>query len=121
MEEPHKQATMQRHTIFDRKACVADRDQVRRMWFVQRHTISQGKPCIASIRKEKKEDAMQRHTFSREKNLYREHGEEEKKRTEVTPHNAPPLHMTSTLQHYTTKAHPQKTGGRALLVCLRTD
>ena len=35
-------------------------------------------------------------------------GRERKKRTEVTPHNAPPLHMTSTLQHYTTKALPPK-------------
>ena len=87
MEEPHKQATMQRHTISGekscvvtrgrtrrretmqrhtfliRKACVADRDQVRRRWFVQRHTISQGKPCIASTEREKNADVMQRHTL----------------------------------------------------------
>jgi hypothetical protein len=56
-----------------------------------------------------------------EKKLVSRAREGRKKQTEVTPHNVLPHHMTSTLQHYTTKALPQKTGGRALLISLRTD
>ena len=86
MEEPHKQATMQRHTISGekscvvtrgrtrrretmqrhtfliRKACVADRDQVRRRWFVQRHTFSREKTRIASTEREKKNEPKPHHT-----------------------------------------------------------
>ena len=89
MEEPHKQATMQRHTISGekscvvtrgrtrrretmqrhtfliRKACVADRDQVRRRWFVQRHTISREKTCVASTDREKKRTEATPHCTTR--------------------------------------------------------
>ena len=54
MRKEKKADAMQRYTIFDRKACVADRDQVRRMWLVQRHTISREKTCIASMGRKKK-------------------------------------------------------------------
>ena len=58
---------MQRHTFLIRKACVADRDQGRRMWFVQRHTFSREKTCIASMGKGEKADEVQRYTIPRRK------------------------------------------------------
>ena len=54
---------MQRHTIFDRKACIAYMNNGWRPCTVQRHTFSGRKPCIASTEREKNTDAVQRHTF----------------------------------------------------------
>ena len=54
---------VQRHTFFDRKACVANINNDRTPCSAQRHTISSRKPCIASTEREKKADAMQRHTL----------------------------------------------------------
>ena len=100
MEEPHKQATMQRHTIFDRKARVTNRDQGRRMWFVQRHTISGEKNRIASTEKEKKANEVQRYTIPRRKTCVASTGRGKNKPS--PHHNA--LHDT-TIQHITTAQH----------------
>ena len=55
---------VQRHTIFDRKACIADINNDRTPCSEQRHTFSSRKPCIANTEREKNTDAVQRHTFS---------------------------------------------------------
>lgn len=139
MEEPHKQATMQRHTISGekscvvtrgrtrrretvqrhtfliRKACVADRDQVRRRWFVQRHTFSREKTCIASTEREKKADVMQRHTIFDRKTCVANRGRERKNEprphcTTRYDHPTKPQHIIS--HHITTISKPDNTTNR---------
>lgn len=148
MEEPHKQATMQRHTISGekscvvtrgrtrrretmqrhtfliRKACVADRDQVRRRWFVQRHTFSREKTRIASTEREKKNEPKPHHTAQHDTIIPQNHTtsyhiiSQPYPNPTTLPTDKTPYHASNTTQQ---KPFPPKNGGRALLVCLRTD
>ena len=153
MEEPHKQATMQRHTISGekscvvtrgrtrrretmqrhtfliRKACVADRDQVRRRWFVQRHTFSREKTRIASTEREKKNEPKPHHTAQHDTIIPQNHTRsyhiisQPYPNPTTLPTDKTPYHASNTTHHPTIQQKPflPKTGGRALLISLRTD
>ena len=145
-----RRETVQRHTIFDRKTCIANIERGRSTDAVQRHTISQGKPCIANMNNGRRPCTVQRHTISREKTCVASTEREKKtNRSHTTLHNTIRSSHKATTHHITTISKPdnttnrqnpipclntihyntiqqkpfppKKTGGRALLVCLRTD
>ena len=148
MEEPHKQAAMQRHTIsgrepciastergrstdavqrhtiFDRKACIANRDQVRRMWFVQRHTFSGEKTCVASTGRGKNKPSPH-HNALHDTTI--QHITTAQNKTPIpTPDNTTNIqNLIPYLKHHTPphiqqKPFPKK-GGRALLKYIRAN
>ena len=149
MEEPHKQAAMQRHTFSREKNRIVSTEKEKRADEVQRYTISGEKSCVVTRGRTRRRATVQRHTISREKTCVAS-TEREKKRTEATPHcttrydhptkpqhiisqpypnpttlptDKTPYHASNTI-HYNNiqqKPFPQKAEGRALLVCLRTD
>ena len=136
MEEPHKQATMQRHTISGekscvvtrgrtrrretmqrhtfliRKACVADRDQVRRRWFVQRHTFSREKTRIASTEREKKNEPKPHHTAQHDTIIPQNHTtsyhiiSQPYPNPTTLPTDKTPYHASNTTHHPTIQQKP---------------
>ena len=124
-----RRETMQRHTFLIRKACVADRDQVRRRWFVQRHTFSREKTRIASTEREKKNEPKPHHTAQHDTIIPQNHTtsyhiiSQPYPNPTTLPTDKTPYHASNTIHYNTIQQKPflPKTGGRALLVCLRTD
>ena len=102
MEEPHKQATMQRHTISGEKSCVVTRGRTRRRETMQRHTFLIRKACVADRDQVRRRWFVQRHTFSREKT--RIASTEREKKTEPKPHHTA-QHDTIIPQNHTTSYH----------------
>ena len=120
-----RRETVQRHTIFDRKTCIANMNNGRRPCTVQRHTISREKTCVASTEREKKTNRSHTtlHNTIRSSHKATTHHITTISKPDNTTNRQNPIPCLKhhTLQHYTTKSSSPETGGRALLVCLRTD
>ena len=146
MEEPPKQAAMQRHTfsraktciasmgkekktdaiqrytISGKKSCVVTKGRTRRRETVQRHTIFDRKTCIANMNNGRRPCTVQRHTISREKTCVASTEREKKtNRSHTTLHNTIRSSHKATTHHITTISKPDNTTNRQNPIpCLNT-
>ena len=125
MRKEIREDAMQRYTIFDRKTCIANMNNGRRPCTVQRHTISREKTCIANTERKKKTNRSHTtlHNTIRSSHKTTTHHITTISKPDNTTNRQNPIPCLKhhTLQHYTTKSSSPETGGRALLICLRTD